>query len=160
MKRLAVTAFSLLLALGWGLPAQANPPVREVINVHDTFTSDVCGFPTQDVADGKIIRTTYSDRNGNVTRLHEAYPNYRVVVTNLSTGEAYKVAIPGPLRITFHPDGSQTIVGTGPWEWGNNPDTGEPGIFILKGRWVLEVDSSGEAFSYVGTFIDVCARLA
>lgn len=162
MKRLVVIAFSLLLALIWGSPAQADPPVREVMEVHDTFPSDVCGFPTQEAVDGTVIRTTFSDADGTVTRIQEAYPNnFRVAVTNLDSGEVYEVAIPGSLMIRFHSDGSLTVVGTGVWSLAANPETDEPGIFIVKGNWVVEVDASGHGeFSYVGTFIDVCELLA
>jgi hypothetical protein len=159
MKRLAVIAFALLLVVIWGSPAQADPPVREVIEVNDTFPSDVCGFPTEEVVVGTIIRTTYSDADGTVTRIHEAYPkNFRVAVTNLDSGEVYETVVPGSLMITFHSDGSLTVVGTGLWDLESNPTTGEPGIFIVKGRWVVEVPPG--TFSHVGTFIDVCELLA
>lgn len=159
MKRLAVIAFAVLLAVIWGAPAHADPPVREVIEVHDTFPSDVCGFPTEEATDGTIIQTTYSDADGTVTRIHQVYPNnFRVAVTNLDSGEVYETVVPGALLITFHSDGSLTVVGTGLWNLESNPETGEPGIFILKGSWVVEVPPG--TFSYVGTFIDVCELLA
>ena len=162
MKRLAVIAFALLLAVICGSPAQADAPVREVEEVHDTFASDVCGFPTEEAVDGTVIRTTYSDANGTVTRIHEVYPkHFRTAVTNLDSGAVYAAAIPGALTITFRPDGSRTFVGTGVWSLESNPETGEPGIWIVKGRWVVEVDASGHATSsMVGKVIDVCERLA
>jgi hypothetical protein len=50
----------------------------------------------------------------------------------------------------------------GNWLWGNNhPETSEPGLFLLSGRFVLSVDALGnESFRSVGRFIDLCAELA
>ena len=161
MKRFAIIAFALLPALTWASPAHADAPVREVEQVHEVSDTDVCGFPVQLTTDGTIIRTTYTDADGTVTRIREVYPQYRMTATNLDSGEVYAAGIPGPLFITFHSDGSSTFVGTGPWQFGSNPETDEPGIFLLRGRFVVETDASGEqTFTRVGTVIDVCERLA
>jgi hypothetical protein len=51
------------------------------------------------------------------------------------------VNIAGPGQFTDGTDGSFTLVGTGNWLWGNHPKTGEPGLFLLSGRFVLSVDA-------------------
>jgi hypothetical protein len=63
-------------------------------------------------------------------------------------------------RGSRHPDGSNTLVGTGPWIFGSDPDTGEPGYFLLKGRFVLETAADGStSFSRVGHVEGLCDRI-
>lgn len=96
-------------------------------------------------------------------RIHESYPTYRATLTNISTGEMISVGIPGPAKIEVAPDGSSTLTGTGPWAFfDSNPETGEPGIFVTRGRFVAAFDADGNlvSFSLVGTIKDKCAQLA
>jgi hypothetical protein len=58
-------------------------------------------------------------------------------------------------------DGSFTLVGTGNWGFSHHPDTDEPGIFLLSGRFVFSIDAQGnESLSSVGHVVDLCAQLA
>lgn len=50
-------------------------------------------------------------------------------------------------------------VGTGLWLFGTHPDTGELGIFLLSGRFVVSIDAQGnESFRRVGRVTDLCAH--
>ena len=91
----------------------------------------------------------------------EAYPQVKATLTNLATAESITLNIAGPGQFFDNPDGSFTLVGTGNWLWGNHPKTGEPGLFLLSGRFVLSVDAQGnESFRSVGRFVNLCAELA
>jgi hypothetical protein len=142
--------------------AAADKPEREVFPVDDSFETDVCGFPVAVNVTGTTIRTTRVRDDGSI-RIHESYPRFRTTMTNIGTGETIKVGIPGPAKIEVAPDGSSTLTGTGPWAWFDaNPETGEPGIFITRGRFVAAFDADGNltSFSLVGTIKDMCAQLA
>jgi hypothetical protein len=90
-----------------------------------------------------------------------AYPQLKATSTNLATGEGIRVNIAGPAHIIEGADGGFTLVGTGNWGWGSHPDTGEPGLFLTSGRFVLSVDAAGnESFRRVGRLRDLCAELA
>ena len=53
------------------------------------------------------------------------------------------------------------MVGTGTWGFSNHPQTGEPGIFQVAGRWMFSIDAQGnESFHFVGRVRDLCAELA
>jgi hypothetical protein len=163
LKIVTVLAPAALLLPLSATPAAADKPAREVIEVvADESDSDVCGFTVHLLFEGTIIRTTYTDEAGNVVRIREVYPNYRMTATNVLTSETFEAAIPGPFVIDLHPDGSTTQVGTGPWFFGGrNPDTREPGMFLLTGRWVLETDPQGQTtLTRAGRLVDLCAILA
>jgi hypothetical protein len=111
---------------------------------------------------GTTIRTTRTRDDGSI-RIHESYPTLRTRLTNIGTGETIKVGIPGPAVIEVEPDGSSTLTGSGPWAWFDGlPGTGEPGIFITRGRFVAAFDADGNllSFSLVGTIKNMCAELA
>jgi hypothetical protein len=43
----------------------------------------------------------------------------------------------------------------------NHPETGEPGFFLLSGRWVFSLDAqNNESFHFVGRVRDLCVELA
>jgi hypothetical protein len=84
--------------------------------------------------------------------------------SNLETQKQIQFSIVGPAFYEFRPDGSFTVTGgTGPWGWfPENPETGEPGIFYIRGRLTYTVDADGN-FSFdliAGQIINVCPRLA
>ena len=162
MKRIAVLLLAVVVPLGWAAPAQADPPLREVIEVDTTFVQEECGFPVEIHIVATIIRTSYTDSDGTLTRAREVYPHYQTSLTNLDTGEALDVHIPGPALYTYNPDGSLlTLVGTGPWLWYPELD-GEVGIFQIRGRFEQRFNPDGTyTFKRVGAPpIDICAILA
>jgi hypothetical protein len=162
MKRILLVIFVVVACMAATGTAAADKPEREVIPVDDSFETDVCGFPVSANITGTIIRTTRILKDGGI-RIHESYPTFRTRLTNVDTGETIKVGIPGPAIIEIAPDGSSTLTGSGPWAWFDaHPETGEPGIFITRGRFVAAFDADGNliSFSLVGTVKDMCAELA
>lgn len=74
--------------------------------------------------------------------------------------ESITINIAGPGMFTQNPDGSFVWSGHGTWSWWTHPDTGEPGWFLTKGRFVLSVDAEGNStWKRAGTIEDLCARL-
>jgi hypothetical protein len=107
-----------------------------------------------------VITIQWVDANGT-TRTIQAFPQAKNTLTNLDTGTSITVNVSGPAMITEGADGSFTLVGTGLWGWGNNPETGEPGQFLTAGRFVFSIDAAGnESFQIVGQITDLCPQLA
>ena len=51
-------------------------------------------------------------------------------------------------------------MGTGTWGFPDDPETGEPGVVLLSGRWVFIEAQGNTSFSFVGQKVDLCAELA
>ena len=161
MKRRIVVLLLTLLALVIAAPsAQAAPPTHERLPADFDGVDDTCGFPVEIHQTGFLVAISWVGEDGTSHRT-EAYPQVKATLTNPATEESITLNIAGPGQFTDNPDGSFTLVGTGNWLWGNHPKTGEPGLFLLSGRFVLSVDAQGnESFRSVGRFVDLCAELA
>ena len=152
--RLVVSGLISLLVLALATPAAAARPLREVIPPAGDFTEESCGFPVLVHQEGYTIRLTFYDKNDEVLRTTQTYPQFKVTLTNLETGKSLRIVDPGP---GFFDEG--TLVGSGPWFWGQqNPVTGEPGMFLTYGRFTLDFDTG--AISLNGRIRDLCAELA
>ena len=161
MKRRIVVLLLTLLALVVAAPsAQAAPPTHERMSADFDGVDEACGFPVKIHQTGFVVAISWVGEDGSLHRI-EASPQVKVTLTNPATEERITLNIAGPGQFTDNPDGSFTLVGTGNWLWGNHPKTGEPGLFLLSGRFVLSVDAQGnESFRSVGRFVDLCAELA
>jgi hypothetical protein len=161
MKRLAVVLCLTLLALVAAAPsAQAAPPTHERMPANFDDVDETCGFPIEVHQTGFIIVIQWVDADGSLRRF-EAYPEVTATFTNQSTGQSVTVNLAGPAHITEGADGSFTLIGTGNWGFNHHPDTDEPGIFVLSGRFVFSIDAQGnESLSSVGSVVDLCAQLA
>ena len=161
MKRLAVVLLVTLAALVAAAPsAQAAPPTHERMPADFEVVDESCGFPVEVQQTGFILVIEWVDEDGTLRRF-EAYPQLKVTYTNPSTGESITANVAGPAHITESPDGSFTLVGTGNWGFSFHPETDEPGIFVISGRFVFSIDAEGnESFRFVGSVVDICAELA
>ena len=162
MKRLAVVFVATLAALvATALSAQAAPPTHERVPIDETpFIDESCGFRVQVQLTGFMLVIEWVDEEGT-TRRFEASPQARATFTNLSTGESVTFNTSGSAHITENPDGSFTAVGTGNWGFPVDPETGEPGLVVLSGRWMFSIDAQGnESFHFVGRVRELCAELA
>jgi hypothetical protein len=161
MKRPAVVLFLALLTLLVAAPsALAAKPTHERMPIDDEFVDESCGFPLQVQQTGFLVAIEWVGEDGSLRRF-EAYPQLKATYTNPSTGQSIRVNFSGPAHITEGTDGSFTLVGTGLWLFGSHPDTDEPGIFLLSGRFVLSIDAQGnQSFHRAGRVTDLCAQLA
>jgi hypothetical protein len=161
MKRLAVVLLLTLVTLLVAAPsAQAASPTHERMPANFDDVDETCGFPVEVHQTGFIIVIQWVAADGSLRRF-EAYPEVRATFTNPSTGQSLTVNLAGTAHITEGEDGSFTLVGTGNWGFSHDPDTDEPGIFLLSGRFVFSIDAQGNAsLSSVGHVVDLCAQLA
>lgn len=160
MRRVAAAIAFVVVAALLPVAASAAKPIREVIPGADEFVVDDCGFAVRVQAEGRTIRTSFTDGEGNIIRQIEVYPGFRWIFTNLDTSETIVAVITGPAFLRISPDGSSTFTGTGPWGWIGDPAIG-PGIFLTQGRFVFTFDAEGNTttFTRVGRVVDVCALL-
>jgi hypothetical protein len=83
------------------------------------------------------------------------------VARSPGTGESITTNSAGPFHSTQGADGSFRLVGTGNQPWLSNPVTGDPGIFLSSGRYVISFDAQGNgSFSPVGYIVNLCGELA
>lgn len=159
MKRFALV---LLLTLPFmtARAAYADKPTIERFPIDDEFVDDSCGFAVDVQVTGIALVISYTDDEGVYHEL-DAYPQARVVFTNVETGEAVTESISGPGKLTIHPDGSFTLFGSGNWVWGGNPETGDPGWFLVQGRFVQSIDAEGNySWSLLGgRLTSICDQL-
>jgi hypothetical protein len=86
-------------------------------------------------------------------------------LTNVTTGKAITVNTSGPAKLTFHPDGSFEVDGTGagllPLGAAAAP-FGLPELALTKGHLQISFGPSGEvkSLSMRGNVTDLCAALA
>lgn len=149
-----LTIASAMLVFAGG--ASAQKPERTVSPAGAEFSlAGLCDFTVLFEIEGTIIETKFSDKEGNVVREAEVYRAYKTTLTNDETGESIVVVNPGPEFIRYSTAGSQTRIGTGPWIFGDNPKTGEPGLFLVRGRWL----ETAAGTTFVGNVVDLCAEL-
>jgi hypothetical protein len=161
MKRLTIAVLLVLPMLVVAAPsALAAKPTRQRDAVDDAFVDTSCGFPVQVHATGLVDTIQWVDGDGN-TRTIVTFPQAKITFTNPDTGTTIKANIAGPVQLDERTDGSFTVVVIGT-TWGqNDPDTGEPGLFLGAGRFFFSVDAAGnESFRRVGRVTHLCPQLA
>src|ERR1700751_1499077 len=109
-----VTFFSVAQAAFAVHPTISHTPFN------NTITDSRCGFEVTVQQSGIVIDITYTDSQGAFHDF-EASPQFKSVMTNVSTGKTITVNFSGPGNFTFNADGSLLIVGTGNWVWGHDP---------------------------------------
>jgi len=83
-----------------------DPAVREV----DPFLTDACGFRVTSTSKGHFRGTAFFDKEGELTRL-VFHPSFTQTLT--SRYGSVTTSDRGMDRITFNPDGTVTVFGTG-----------------------------------------------
>jgi hypothetical protein len=118
----------------------------------------VCPFPVsvEPVSDSTVIHAL---PNGDL------FITGRLVqkATNLQTGQSMTFPRSGPLRLVFNPDGTVTDISLGQVLWTFfRQDVGGPGLFLFKGRVVIQSSAEGFAtsISHVPNETDVCQALS
>ena len=156
MRIRALLFASLLVVLSLiAAPANAaSKPVRTITDISLDVTVDSCGFPVRLQATGTSIALNFG------SRLNIVAPGTEATLTNLATGTSLRVAIPGPEFVQFNQDGSpNTVSFTGPSLFARfHPATLEPGIWLTRGRLVLDLDADHTEFD--GTSRNLCTALA
>jgi hypothetical protein len=163
LRRFIASALVLvgLLALPGG--ALAGKPTREVIPNPPDLVAGGCGFPVVVHFEGGAYRIAFTDSSGNLTGFVDVFPATHAVLTNPANGKQIVAIDPGPAHLELNPDGSASYVGTGPWLWTeSSPATGDPGIWLSRGRFVFTFDSDRNvtSFRFDGSATNLCPQLA
>ena len=132
-----------------GKPTRSPVPFETI----EFPAGEFCSFPVLlEFPAAQIIAKTFPPKpNGDVVEIQTG----RVIAryTNLSTGTSITRNISGPVRFTFHADGSVTLELPGPQGFFNS---------INYGRIVIEFspDGMGTIIKQTGHAEDICAALA
>jgi hypothetical protein len=123
-----------------------------------------CSFPTHiDVVANKEYGKITTLPDG--TTIIKETGTFKTRATNVGSGKSVLLNASGPGTLTFYPDGSVTVHGTGHWLIFNLATDaapfGLPGVMLTSGRLHEELDPSGTptALSVTGRATDVCAAL-
>lgn len=168
MRKLPLLGLILALSvLALPVSASADKPIKEPTPTSPfVFTGDtaVCAFPvstTSPVNGG--FGNTHLDKNGNVRWFWGGGHNTEQF-TNVNNNKSVELNTTGPGKITFNPDGSLTIDGTGHWSVAYfATDSPSMALIYYSGHIVLNVSPTGTLtlVSYVGAAPqDVCAMIA
>jgi hypothetical protein len=140
---LAAAAASLAVSA----PAAAAPPTQERVPVDDAFVipaGELCAFPVDVRATGRVLVTTHFNRDGTVDFISER-PNIRITLTNPANGRFVTDRDVGLDKLAFNPDGTSDALSTGIHFKVNSPGGGV--IFRRIGLQILHFDASGELIS-------------
>ena len=165
MKRLTVVLLVTLAVLLAAPSAQAAQPTVERFPVNDQgIDEETCGFPIETTITGSVVAISWfeegADQDGRVLYI-AADPQLKLTMTNLDTGETITLNISGPVHVNATADGGVVVLETGLWARGENPETGESGLFQTAGLLRITIDAEGnESFQFVGRVTDLCAELA
>jgi hypothetical protein len=133
-----------------GKPTRSPFPLPERI---EFAAGEFCSFAVLlEFPVARVIAKTFPPKpNGDVVEIQTGHVVARF--TNVSTGTAITYNISGPVRLTFHADGSDTVELPGPQGQFNT---------INWGRIVLEFSPDGEltSFKQTGHTEDICAALS
>jgi hypothetical protein len=167
MKRLVTVALLGMLVLGLAGPAAAVPPeIHHFKWVNETETipaGDLCEFPVIISSTGNFREAVYFNQDGSVRR-EVSNPSLVTTFSNPLAGTSFSSPDRGMDRVTFNPDGTVTVFGTG-------IHLRVKGEIQQIGLWILTFDeATGELLSaeYHGNFDGgieegaayICAKLA
>ena len=166
MKKLLATLVGMLV-LGLASPAAAAPPEIhhfKWVNKAETIPAgELCEFPVVVGSTGNFREAIYFNQDGSERR-RVSNPSLVTTYSNPLTGKSFSSPDRGMDRITFNPDGTVTVFGTG-------IHLRVKGEIVQIGLWILTIDeASGEllAAEYHGNFDGgveeggayICSKLA
>jgi hypothetical protein len=148
MRRATVViSLIVLAALSVSPAATATPPTQERIVVDDFDTvpaGELCEFPVEVVATGRVLVTTHHARVGSVDFISER-PNIRITASNPSSGRFVTDRDVGLDKQVFNPDGTSDVLSTGIHF--RTKTQGGGVIFRRIGLQILHLDAGGEVTS-------------
>ena len=109
--KFSVAALGTAALLAKGPPAMAGKPVIQTIPVDDVETIDCGGFTLEDHVFGTFKSRFTENADGSARDVVSI--RLRHVVTNPETGESLRSNDVGVDKVSFHPDGSATVMTIG-----------------------------------------------
>lgn len=167
MKKLVMAALLGMLVLGLAGPATAVPPeIHHFKWVDETETipaGELCAFPVVVSSAGTFREAVYFNQDGSERRL-VSNPSLVTTYSNPLSGTSFSSPDRGMDRVTFNPDGTVTVFGTG-------IHLRVKGEIQQIGLWVLTFDEATDELlsaEYHGNFDGgieegaayICAKLA
>jgi hypothetical protein len=167
MKKLLTAALLGMLVLGLAGPAAAVPPeIHHFKWVNETETipaGELCEFPVVVSSTGNFREAIYFNQDGSVRR-EVSNPSLVTTYSNPLSGTSFSSPDRGMDRVTFNPDGTVTVFGTG-------IHLRVKGEIQQIGLWILTFDEATEELlsaEYHGNFDGgveegaayICAKLA
>jgi hypothetical protein len=146
MRRSATLA-AVVASLTVSAPAVAVPPTQERVTIDETEiirAGDLCAFPLELRATGRILVTTRFNQDGTVDSISER-PNIRITVTNPANGRFFTDRDVGLDKTEFNPDGTADVLSTGIHVRVKAPGGGV--IFRRIGLQIIHLDANGEVTS-------------
>jgi hypothetical protein len=148
MRRLITLALAAVAAsLALSSAAASPPPSQERVIIDDAFTipaGELCEFPVEIRATGRILVTTHFSRDGSVDFISER-PNIRITATNPANGRFITDSDVGLDKRVFNPDGTSDVLSTGIHFKMKSPDGGI--LFRRIGLQIIHLDENGEVTS-------------
>jgi hypothetical protein len=161
----AAVAAVLLLVLS-ATAAGSQPVKTRFVDDFDLVVTS-CGFPVLLELRGIAYEHAWFDENGELLRFSftPAGRPYRVALTNVGTGTAITLTIPGSIFFELQPDGGFTGITSGPFLLLYRPESITlplvPWLYYFAGHRVLTVAGDGtRTVTWYGRFVDLCAELA
>lgn len=167
MKKLVTAALLGMLVLGLAGPATAVPPeIHHFKWVNETETipaGELCEFPVVVSSTGAFREAVYFNQDGSERRL-VSNPSLVTTYSNPLSGTSFSSPDRGMDRVTFNPDGTVTVFGTG-------IHLRVKGEIQQIGLWILTFDEATDELlsaEYHGNFDGgveegaayICAKLA
>ena len=151
MKKLVLAALLGAVVFGFAGPAAAVPPdIHHFKWVNETEAvpaGELCEFPVVVSSTGKFREAIYFNKDGSERRVM-SNPSLVTTFSNPLTGRSLTSPDRGLDKVTFNPDGTITVHGTG-------IHLRVKGEFYAIGLWILTIDeATGEllAAEYHGNF--------
>ena len=146
--------------------AKADPvnPHELVTVTARTYSAGYCGFPIYSEPERSknfvLDRTT----NPDGTEIEETRGQLIRTLTNTLTGKSIQVNISGPGRVTYFPDRSYVVEGSGHWimfiprRFGYDA----PVIAVTSGKFTYAYDPNTDTLNWSGhgALRDICAELS
>jgi hypothetical protein len=139
------------------VPVSFGPPVFRA-------AGEICSFPVEIAAvENREVATIFpTDANGDTRVIVTGY--LLMQFTNLDTGKTFTTNVSGPGSITFHSDGTATVVLVGRSWTEQIPGSGDippgPANLLNAGRLILNSTATNHTIvDQQGRLQDVCALL-
>ena len=136
--------------------AHAAAPVREQLQIDETFTFDGCGFVVEEHDVFTLQFTSWYDASGKRLRQLVTAPGARISYTNPATGASVTAVNPFVVHKSDNADGSSTIAFTGLVFAIHSAGA----VYVDSGRDLIVFSDDGiEPVSSAGPNADLCEAL-
>jgi hypothetical protein len=141
-RRLMALPAAFVATAALATSALAAPPVHIIHEVDDgrDIPPSECGFPIAEHVEGTVRETIFFNTDGEPERAMNSFVNFKVTWTNTLSGATAWTVQSATQHVTWHDDGSTTLIITGLHGRVRSPAGG----FVADiGRVVLHLPAEG-----------------